>query len=142
MPTVTERFTKLGEQVEAAEENLSSTASEDRAKLEAKVAEARKKADDHAERMQANAQGTSERIEDQWRDLLNSWDQHRQRIRARIEEKKAEHDAKQAAHHAEDAELDAVDAIEFAAAAIEEAEYSVLEALASRIEADEVSAAA
>jgi hypothetical protein len=142
MPNVTERFTKLGEQVEAAEENFSSTASEDRAKLKAKVAESRKKADDHAERMQANAQETSERIEDQWRDLLNSWEKHRQRIHARIEEKKAEHDAKQAVHHAEDAELDAIDAIEFAAMAIEEAEYSVLDALASRVEADEVSAAA
>jgi hypothetical protein len=142
MPTVTERFTKLGQQVEAAEANLSSTASEDRAKLEAKIATARKKADDHAELMQANAQETSERIEDQWRDLLNSWDQHRQRIHARIEEKKAEHDAKQAANRAEDAELDAIDAIEFAAMAIEEAEYSVLDALASMVEAEEVSAAA
>jgi hypothetical protein len=141
MATVTERFTKLGEQVEAAERNLTDTASEDRAELQAKLEKARQNADDHAMQMQAKAQESSERVEDRWKDLIDSWEQRRQEIHVRIEQKKAEHDAKAAANHAGDAELDAIDAIDFAGAAIEEAEYSVLEAIASRMEADELAAA-
>src|ERR1700754_199083 len=74
MATVTERFTKLGEQIEAAERNLNDTASEDRAELQRKADKARQNADDHAMQMQAKAQQSSERLEDQWKDLINSWE--------------------------------------------------------------------
>jgi hypothetical protein len=60
------------------------------------------------------------------------------RIRDRIDERKAEHDANKAGRRAEAAEADALIAIDFAAAALSEAEYAVLDAALARMEADEL----
>jgi hypothetical protein len=131
-----ERFTKLGEQMDRAQDNIEAAAHQDEAELGVKVAEARKRADDQAAQMQANAQKSSEQAKDHWHKVQSDWDQHIQRIRADLNERKAEHDAKHAEREAEDAEADAVDAIDFAAAAIQEAEYAVLDAALARMNAD------
>ena len=131
-----EKFTKLGEQMDRAQDNIKAAAAQDEAELGAKVAEARKCADDQAAQMQANAQKASEHAKGHWSKVQSDWDQHIQRIRADLDERKAEHDAKHAEHEAEDAEADALNAIDFAAAAIEEAEYAVLDAALARVNAD------
>src|SRR5829696_3704569 len=66
----------------------------------------------------------------------DDWKSHVQRIRQRVDEKKAEFDRDEAEYEAENAESDALDAIDFAAAAVEEAEYAVLDATLARADAD------
>jgi osmotically-inducible protein OsmY len=61
-------------------------------------------------------------------------------IRAKIEEKKADHDRAQAQRDAHEAEYDALYAIDYAYGAIEEAERLVLDAELARITADELEA--
>jgi hypothetical protein len=131
-----ERFTKLGEQMDRAQDNIEAAAHQDEAELGVKVAEARKRAENQAAHMQANAQKASEQAKGHWNKVQSDWDQHIQRIRADLNERKAERDAKHAEREAEDAEADALDAIDFAAAAIEEAEYAVLDAALARLNAD------
>jgi hypothetical protein len=82
------------------------------------------------------AQETSEQAESHWNELQSSWDQHIQRIRLRIAEKKAEHDVASAERDAEWAASDAVNAVDFALVAVEEAEYAVLDAAVARANAD------
>jgi hypothetical protein len=61
-----ERFTKLGEQMDRAQDNIETAAHQDEAELGAKVAEARKRAEDQATHMQANAQKASEQAKGHW----------------------------------------------------------------------------
>jgi hypothetical protein len=73
--------------------------------------------------------------------VKSNWDQHVQRIRERIDSRKAELDAGIAAREAQWAEVDARDAIDFAAAAIVEAEYAVLDAVQTESGGDRLAAA-
>jgi hypothetical protein len=61
-------------------------------------------------------------------------------VAARIDAKKAVHDADVAERDAEWAEADALDAIDFASSAVEEAEYAVLDAMLARKDADVLAA--
>ena len=131
-----DRFTKLGEQMDRAQDNVTAAAAEDEAELGVKVTAARKRADDRAAQIRANAQKASQQAEGHWNKVQSDWDQHIQRIRADLDERKVERDAKHAEREAEDAEADALDAVDFAAAAIEEAEYAVLDAALARQDAD------
>ncbi|MCW3008807.1 MAG: hypothetical protein JWP17_3433 [Solirubrobacterales bacterium] len=131
-----DRFSELRQQVNQAESNIKAAASEDSAKLTAKADEARKAADEHAAQFAATAQDTSKQAEAHWNELQSSWDQHTQRIRQRIAEKKAEHDAASAQRDAEWAENDAVNAVDFALVTVQEAEYAVLDAAVARANAD------
>jgi hypothetical protein len=131
-----DRFSELRQQVDQAESDIKAAASEDSAKLKAKADEARKAADEHAGQFAAMAQDTSEQAEAHWNELQSSWDQHIQRIRQRITEKKSELDAASAQRDAEWAENDAVNAVDFALVAVQEAEYAVLDAAVTRANAE------
>ena len=54
---VSENFTKLKSQVEAADESIKAAASQDKAAVEAKVDEARKRAEGRAAEMRASGTG-------------------------------------------------------------------------------------
>src|ERR1700722_1259374 len=131
-----DRFTKLGEQLDQAQSNVEAGAAEDRAKLKARVDAARNSADDRAAQMRAKAQKTSEQADGQWHEIQSNWDAHIQRVRQRIEDRKAERDVKHAEREADRAEADALDAVDFAAAAIEEPEHAVLPAARARADAN------
>jgi hypothetical protein len=134
--SASDRFSELRQRVEQGESNIKAAASEDSAKLKARADEARKAADEHAAQFAAMAQDTSEQAESHWNELQSSWDQHIQRIRQRVAEKKAEHDVASAKRDAEWAESDAVTAVDFALGAVEEVEYAVLDAAVARANAD------
>jgi len=85
-----QRFTKLKEKVETADSNVKAAAAQDEADLRAKVEEARKRADEQAAQLQANARKTSEQAEGNRNEVQSNWDQHIQRMRAHIDERKAE----------------------------------------------------
>jgi hypothetical protein len=135
-----ESFAKLAEQAEEAERNVKAAATQNKAELKARVDAARKSADDHAAELRAKTQDAGDQAERHWHEVQTSWDAHIQRIRRRMDERKAEHDASVAEHDAKWAEDDALDAIDFAASAIKEAEYSVLNAAMLRVDADAMAA--
>jgi hypothetical protein len=136
------RIRPLAVQARAAEQNVKDTTAKGRADLEAKVTEARKSADEHADRLSAKATEVSDVGQHRWNDVQRSWKDHVAQFHERIEEKKAERDVNRAERRAERAEEDALDAVDFAAAVLEEAEYAVLDAALARTEADEVAASA
>src|SRR6185503_20531772 len=86
------RFINDTPPTEKAESEIKEAASQDRAELSATAEQARKAADDRAAELRAKAQDTSDRAEAHWNEVQSSWDQHVQRIRTRIGEKKTEHD--------------------------------------------------
>jgi hypothetical protein len=134
--SVSEKFAKLKDQVDQAEDNVKAAAAQNKADLEAKVNDARKSADDRAAVLRAKTQETSDDAKAHWSEVQSDWDRHIQRIRQHIDEKKAEHDVKAAERDADWAEADALDAIDFASAAIQEAWDAVLDAALARMEAD------
>ena len=140
--SASERFTELRQRVEKAESEIKEAAAQNRAELSATAEQARKAADDRAAELRAKAQDTSDKAEAHWNEVQGSWDQHVQRTRTRIQEKKTEHDIHSAKRNAEWAEADALDAVDFAEAAAVEAEYAVLDAAVARKHADELAASA
>ena len=116
--SASDRFTELRQRTEKAESEIKEAASQDRAELSATAEQARKAADDRAAELRAKAQDTSDKAEAHWDEVQSSWDQHVQRIRTRITEKKTELDIDDAKRDAEWAEADALNAIDFADAAV------------------------
>jgi hypothetical protein len=138
---VSDDFTKLKEQVENADRSIKAAVAKNDAELEAMVDEARKKADDRATQLRTKASETADQAERHWNEVQSDWDQHIQRLRERMDAKKAELDAKSAESDAEWAEADAYDAVQFAATAITEAQYATLDAVMARRKADVMAAA-
>jgi hypothetical protein len=93
---------------------------------------ARKNADDRAAELSAKTQATAGQAEDHWQQIQSDWDKHRQSIRQRFDEMKADQDLEAAEFRAESAEADARDAVDFAANAIDEATYAMLDAILAR----------
>jgi len=131
---------QLAEQARAIEQNVREAEADQRAQLEAKAAEARKAADEHAEQVRAKETGAAEGAERSWARLQRQWDEHVARLRKSLDEAKANLDVTIAAERAESAELDAMDAIDFATSALDEAQYAVLNAEVLRQEADQLAA--
>jgi lipopolysaccharide export LptBFGC system permease protein LptF len=132
MSVSADSFDKLSEKIDEAKRSIRAAASESEAELKAKVEEARKNADDRAAELSAKTQATTDQAEAHWQEIQGDWDQHRQNIRRRIDEAKAEQDLEAAEFRAEWAESDARDAIGFAANAIDEAKYAMLDAILAR----------
>jgi hypothetical protein len=135
-----DNFAKLKDQVENAERRVNQAGSQDKTELQAKVNEARKNADDLAADLQTRTRQASDQAGDHWQEVRSDWDQHIQRVRERIDAKKAAHNVDVAEQDAEWAEADALDAIDFASSAVEEAEYAVLDAMLARKDADVLAA--
>ena len=140
--TLSDSFRKLADQIDAAETNVKAAQVQDKADLKASVDAARKGADKQSAELRAKAEQASQRATSGWQEVQDDWDAHVQRLRQRIDDKKAEFDRKEADREADDAESDAQDAIDFAAAAIEEAEYAVLDATLARMDADALATSA
>jgi hypothetical protein len=131
---------QLAEQARAIEQNVREAEADQRAQLEAKAAEARKTADEHAEQVRSKEKGAAEGAARSWARLQHQWDEHVARLRRSLDEAKANLDVTIAAKRAESAELDAMDAIDFATSALDEAQYAVLNAEILRMEADQLAA--
>ena len=125
-------FDKLSAKIEDAKRSIRAAASESEAELKAKVDEARKNADDRAAELSAKTQATAGQAETHWQQIQSDWDKHRQTIRQRIDQMKADQDLEAAEFRAESAEADARDAVDFAGNAIDEATYAMLDAILAR----------
>jgi hypothetical protein len=124
---------KLSEKIDEAKRTIRAAASQSQAELEAKVEEARKKADERAAELGVETQAAADKAEGHWQQIQGDWEQHRQNVRRLIGEAKSQQDLDAASARASWAEADARDAVDFASNAIDEATYAMLdEILASR----------
>ncbi len=131
---------QLAARARAVEQNARDIEARGRADLEAKVAEARKAADEDADQLRARDEEAYDDAQRSWNAVQQSWKEHVAHVRGRIADKKAELDVDVAEGRAKRAEDDALDAIDFAGAALDEAEYATLDAVLARKEADELAA--
>ena len=91
-----DKFERLGRQVDQAEANIKATASQNRDQVKAEVEAARKSADEQAQQLRANTQAASQRVESGWQQVQDDWNAHVQRIRESLDAKKAELDRRDA----------------------------------------------
>ena len=129
MSVPTDRFDELADRIEAARRAVRTAASQSEAELHAKVDEARKKADADAAELGVRARATADEAEAHWDRIQSDWENHRQSVRRRIDQAKAQQDLEAAELRAEWTEADARDAVDFAANAIDEATYAMLDAI-------------
>lgn len=136
------RLDELSRKAQEAQRTVAASFAEDRQKLSAAVADAKDKAEQGAQRLQANGQRAKANAAGTWNQVQTSWQEHVGSVREKLEERKAERDVKRLQSAADDAEEYAAATIDFAIAAIEEAEYATLDAVLARAEADEAADAA
>jgi hypothetical protein len=132
MSVSADSFDKLSEKIDEAKRTIRAAASETEAELKAKVDEARKNADDRAAALRSKTAASAGQAEGHWQQIQSDWEEHRQSVRRRIDQAKANEKLEDAELRAEWAEADARDAIEFAANAIDEAKYALLDAVLAR----------
>jgi hypothetical protein len=134
-----DQLVKLSARAKEAQDHVAAAQDKAKSDLEQQISDGRAVGQGQADRLRETAEAGRGNISDWWTDVQKSWDDHFEKIRKSIDERKAEHDADAAQRRAENAEDDALFAIDFAYSAIEEAEYAVLDAGLARLEADEVS---
>jgi F0F1-type ATP synthase membrane subunit b/b' len=134
--SVTDTFAKVKEQADKADRTVKAAAEQNQAEIKTKVDEARRDADERAAELRAKTdKAAREGKESHWREMQADLDLHIERVRQRMDAKKAAVDADVAASDADWAEADAEDAIAFALSAIVEAEYATLDAMLAREDA-------
>jgi hypothetical protein len=146
--SMTDNFAKLKEQVEEADRTVKAAAEQNQEEIQSKVDEARRDADERAAELRAKTEnadreeeGKSDREgESQWREMQADLNRHIERVRERMDAKKAAVDVNVADRDADWAEADAKDAIDFALSAIVEAEYATLDAMLARKNAAQLAA--
>src|SRR5262245_51314796 len=102
--SLSEALSELAARARAVEQSVRASEANGRADLEARVAEARKAADQRADDLHAKSQDVSDEAARSWTDVQRSWNEHVERVRERFAAKKAELDVKRAKRRAEDAE--------------------------------------
>jgi hypothetical protein len=136
MPTVSESLAKLSQRAKEAEDHAATARNETREQLEARAAAARATAQRRREELKARGAKMQDDLASAWASLLARAQEQFETIRAKLEEKRDDHDAKAAERRAERAEANAADAIDFASWAVDEAEAEALEAVEARKIAD------
>jgi DNA repair exonuclease SbcCD ATPase subunit len=138
--SVTDNFAKLKEQVEKADRAVKAAAEQNQAEIQAKVDEARRDADERAAELRAKSDEAAREGESNWREMQADLNRHIERVRQRMDAKRAAVDADVADRDADWAEADAKNAIAFAMSAIVEAEYATLDAMLARENAAQLAA--
>ena len=128
----------LATRAHAVAQKARDAAAKGRADLEAKVAEARSSADQHAQELGTRSKDRSGDAGSHWHDMQRSWKEHVAHTRKQMDATKADVDSYMAQRDAESALSDALDALDFAASAVDEAGYAVLNAELAKIKADEL----
>jgi hypothetical protein len=138
--TVSDQLTRLSARAKEAQDHAAAAQGRTRADLERDVENARTSAQEQADKLRATAETNKNKLSVWWSDVQRSWDEHIEKMRSDIGERRAEHDVDRAQERADNAEDDAAFAVDYAYAAIEEAEYAVLDAALARTEANELAA--
>jgi hypothetical protein len=130
--SVIESFEELKDQVVKADGELLAVAEKDEPTIETKAADARREADEQADKLKAATQRTADGADSRWQEIQADWDRHRARMKEQLENAKTGYDLSVAEAEAETAEAEALDAIAFAASAVLDAQAATLDALLAR----------
>ena len=143
MPTVSESLAKLSasmaelsQRAKEAEDHIAAARNETHEQLEARVAKAKATAQRQRQETKARGAKAKDELAVAWAGLQAHVQEQFEKIRARLDEKRNDHDAKAAQQRAERAEANAADAADFAQYALDEAEAAALEAADARKIAD------
>ncbi|MEA2292551.1 MAG: hypothetical protein QOE86_190 [Solirubrobacteraceae bacterium] len=139
--SASEQLYKLADRAKQSEENIERAKEKSQADLRSQVQQARQSSQQRAAELKGDAGVAKAKASTWWGDVQEDWNQHIAKIRANVDDRKADLDVKHAEHRADSAEDDAEAAVDFAYAALEEAEYAVLDAALARLDADEAVAA-
>ena len=137
--SLTEQFMKLKTRVDQASTAIDAAVAEGESDLETRVDEVRQVADNRASELRA--QSSESGAASHWQQLQVDWESHNERMREKLQAKKAAFDVDAAEDDADWAEANAYEAIAFAEEAILEAEYATLDAVLARKKVTEVVAA-
>ena len=126
----------LADRAKHAEEQATAARNEAHDKIEARQAEAKAAAAKRSKAMKVRRDAVKDDISTDWNGLHASVKAHNEKIKAKLDEKRNDHDAAAAERRAKRAEYNAEDAVDFALYAIDMAEAEVLEAIDARVIAD------
>ena len=148
MPTVSDKLeklstsmTQLSERAKEAEEQTTAARDEAHEELEQRIARARDAAQQRRRDLESHAAEVKDDVAKAWAGLRAHVRDQIEKIRAKVDEKRNDHDVTVAGHRADRAERNAADAIDFALWAIDEAEAAVLEAVDAREISDRLQSA-
>jgi len=119
-----------------AEDVVSAAHSKNRAALEAQREQLRSTITASKAKVDATAAAAQDQAQSWWDETRASVDKQFGALQAKRDERHAERDLKRAERRAEDAELDAADAVDFAVSVLAQAEYAVIDATLARADAD------
>src|SRR4051812_46695695 len=84
MSSLSDSFRKLADQIDQAETNVKAASSQRKAELQAKVNEARGRADKQSAELHAKAEEASDRAGNGWQQIQDDWNAHVARARQRV----------------------------------------------------------
>lgn len=141
MKRLSESLEMLAGRVKALEDSATATITADRAKLE----ERRREVDEAFKADVGEFESAVRKAADDgrtwWNDAKAAMRRPLDELRARVENRKAEHELHRALRTAQAAEEDAAAAVEVAAYFVNVAEYAVIDATLARMAADDLAAA-
>ena len=125
MKALSEQLNELSDRVKKAEDFVTMARAKNRAALDSQRELLKSSIGESKAKAEASAAATQSRVQSWWDDTRSSVDGQFAALRARLDERRAEHDVRQADRRANDAEQDAVYAVEFAISMLDQAEYAV-----------------
>ena len=142
MKPLSQSLENLAARVKVLEDSATATFEADRAKLEARRHEIDEEFNADVGEFESAVRQAAAEGRTWWTETKASMERPLDEVRARVENRKSEHEIHHAQRTADAAEEDAAAAIEVAAYFMDVAEYSVIDAALARIAADELLAGA
>ena len=140
MKALSEQLSDLSDRVKKAEDFVTIARAKNRAALDSQRDLLKSSIGESKAKAEASVAATQSKVQSWWDDTRSNVDGQFETLRARLDERRAEHDIKEAAQRADDSEEDAVYAVEFAISMLDQAEYAVADAIIARADADDLAA--
>ncbi len=141
MKALSEQLSELSDRAKKAEDFVTMARAKNRAALDSQRELLESSIRESKAKAEASAAAAQSKVQSWWDDTRSSVDGQFATLRARLDQRRAEHDVMQAQRRADDAEQDAVYAVEFAISILDQAEYAVADAIIARADADDAAAA-
>ena len=135
---LSDQLSDLADRTKQLENTAAAAEAQNRTKLEKDRDKLHAQMQTEAKKIQSDASNAKSETRSWWADMTAKAEKQRNDLKAKIEQKKAEHNVDKAMQRADDAEGYAVDMISYAAYWIDSAEYAVVDAVIARSEADEM----
>jgi hypothetical protein len=138
---LSDKLTDLASRIKELEDAAAATKAKNRAKLEQQREQLNSKMKTQAQSIQSSATKAKGEARSWWTDTTAQFEQQRAKVRAKMDQQKAEFKSDRAELDAEDAEDYAADMVDWAIYAVDSAQYAVIDAYIARDKADSVAVA-